>query len=79
MKSTDAIREIMKKEGVTLAELSRRTGKSRQATYGRLTQDSISISLIQELAKAMGYKIVLMSSDEEIRDGWYEIDDNRKE
>ena len=54
--SSEIIREIAKREKITMSELSARLGISRQALYKRLEGDMRSSHFI-EIIEAMGYRL----------------------
>ena len=54
MQSGEIVKRIVREEGITISELSRRLGISRQAMYKRLGGDMRSESLI-ECIEALGY------------------------
>lgn len=61
MKSTDAIKQIMKEQGISQAVLAKRVGAKDNITINkRLMMKNISMKLMTEMARALGYKIILM-------------------
>ena len=75
-----AIRAIMDRKGVGLNALARMLGKNSQFVSDKLNPAkglNMSTDKLDEMIRAMGYKIVLMPADVCIRDGWFEVDDSR--
>ena len=75
-----AVRSIMEKKGVGTGALAEMLGKPSRLVCDRLSLDkgtNLSIDKLDELVSVLGYKIVLMPADEEVRDGWYEVEDSR--
>ena len=64
----------MDKNGVGLMELAGKTGKSKQATWERLSQENISVAKLNELLSVMGYKVMIVPEDVQASDGWYEAE-----
>lgn len=76
-----AVREIMAKKGIGTNALAKMLGKLPQNVSDRLNPakcTNLSIDKLDELVSALGYKIVLMPKEVNVRDGWYEIEDSRK-
>lgn len=59
MIATQAIKEIMKKQGKSNADLAGRIGVSNNVVYERLTQENISIKNLNQMARGLDYEIVL--------------------
>lgn len=75
-----AVRAIMERKGIGTNALAKMIGKIPQTVSDRLNPEkgtNLSIDKLDELVSAMGYKIVLMPSDEQMKDGWYEVNDSR--
>ena len=72
-----AVRKIMEEKGIGTNGLAKMIGKIPQTVSDRLNPEkgtNFSIDKLDELIAVMGYKIVLMPTDEEVKDGWYEIE-----
>lgn len=50
----EKLRIIMKRQGITLAELAERTGQSRQNLSNKMTRDNFSDREIRAMAAALG-------------------------
>lgn len=75
-----AIRTIMDCKGIGLNTLARMLNKNSQFVSDKLNPakgQNMSTDKLCEIIRVMGYKIVLMPSDECLKEGWYEIDDSR--
>ncbi len=75
-----AVRDIMEFKGIGTNALAKMIGKIPQTVSDRLNPEkgtNLSVDKLDELISAMGYKIVLMPTDEEMKDGWYEVEDSR--
>lgn len=60
MKTTDAIRQVMKEQGVGVVKLAQRIGKKQQIVSARLTQTNVSVSVLNEMLRVLDYKVVIM-------------------
>lgn len=74
MKANEAIRSIMKTQEVKLSTVASRVGISSNALNMRLSQDNISISKLNEILRAMDYKIVAVPRNARVTDGGYEVE-----
>lgn len=77
MNARIAVRKIMEENGIGTTILAKRTGVQKQAINNRLStakSANFTVEKMDELLRVMGYKIVLVPSDTEIEDGWYEVD-----
>lgn len=74
MKALEAISEIMRITGVTKTALGRRIGKTDAAVGMKFHQKSITVTSVDEMARALGYKIVLMPDTQPTPKGGYEIE-----
>lgn len=74
MKTSDAIREVMKTEKVTQRALCGRLNLPPTTLSGRLSQDNISIDKLNEMLRVLDYKIVILPRDARIPEGGIEIE-----
>ena len=87
MKTSDAVREIMKTKNITVGAMARAIADTRgkdkdgnkvevlpRLITDRLAQKNISIANLSELLKTLDYKIVLVPRSKSERDGEYEIE-----
>lgn len=76
-----AVRAIMERKGIGLNALAKEIGKIPQTVSDRLNpakSTNLSIDKLDELIRAMGYKIVLVPEETKLKDGWYEVEDSRE-
>ena len=80
IKATEAVREIMRVQGKTMSSLAQSlppdsNGKEvpLRRISERLSQENISIKVLDEMLRVLGYKIVLMPADETIPDNSYTV------
>lgn len=76
MNAKKAVREIMAQTGTTLTVLASRCGKHIRVISDRLgdKSDTITVSKLDEMLRAMDYKIVLMPRDVRMKEGWFEAE-----
>lgn len=56
MTTTELIKNLCKQQNVSVAELARRIGQSRQNLYKKLQRDTLTIDEIKQIADALGVK-----------------------
>lgn len=72
-----AVREVMKMKGVGTCALADRLGKVPSFVCDRLSEHngkSIAVSRINEMLRAMDYKIVIVPRERRLGDGEIEIE-----
>ncbi len=87
MKTSDAVREIMKNKNVTVGAMARAISDARgkdengnkveilpRLVTDRLAQKNISIANLVELLRTLDYKIVLVPRNKGEKEGEYEIE-----
>lgn len=74
MKTTDAIREIMKEQGMTLGRMANTLDVPVRLISDRLRMDNISILKLKELLRVLDYKILIVPRGTRTPDGGYEIE-----
>ena len=74
MIATEAIKAIMSKQGVKGAALADRIKVKNGTLRERLTQKNVSIGKLEEMARALDYKVLLVPRDAKLPDGGYEIE-----
>lgn len=80
-KTNAAVREIMKQQGIGVNALASMMGKdangkdvpSRRISE-RLSQDNISIKVLDQMLRVLRYKIVLLPRDAEVPSNGFEIE-----
>lgn len=53
MNTAELVRELCRREKVSIAELARRTGQSRQNLYKKLQRDTLTLSELEAIAEAL--------------------------
>lgn len=56
MTTAELIRTICKKQNISLSELSRRIGQTRQNLYKKLLRDTLTIDEVMQIADALDVK-----------------------
>lgn len=60
MKATEAVREVMKKEGIKQSDLCGRLKIKQPTLSERLSQKNLSVGKLSEMLNVMGYKVVIV-------------------
>lgn len=74
MTGNEAIREVAKRRDLKQVEISSKLGVKPNVLSERMRQKNITISKLDEIMKAMEYKIVIVPGDARLPDGGYEIE-----
>lgn len=74
MKTSEAIKEIMEKRGISQAALGRMMKKTTQTVWDRLNQRDMTIGKAVEMLLAMDYKLVIMPRGQKTPEGGYEVE-----
>lgn len=77
MKTTGALREVMKRKDVTQSVLRDRLGipKEKSSTLSqRMRQDNMSIDKLNEMLRVLDYKIVIVPREARVPEGGFEIE-----
>lgn len=74
MKATKIIREILAEKNMRISVLAKMVGQDRRIVDKRIRQDGITIDSLDKLAKALGYKIVIMPIEKRLPEGAYEVE-----
>ncbi len=74
MKANKVIREVMKIKGERVASLADKLGIVPNVLSQRLTQENISANKLDEMLRAMGYKIIVVPRDVREQEGWYRVE-----
>lgn len=56
MTTAELIKNLCKQQNISVAELARRIGQSRQNLYKKLQRDTLTIDEIRQIADALGVK-----------------------
>lgn len=70
---TTAIKQLMEALGVSNAEMARRLGVSPQTVFERLDKPGIKTNTLSEMARALGYKMIVTDKDTEVLPGEVEL------
>ena len=73
MKAKDIIRKIVDSKGMKFSALAFQLNITNAALSERLTQKNISINKFFDMLQALGYKIVVVPYNTQIKDEWFEI------
>ncbi len=74
MKAGEAVKAVMKEQGVGVNRLADRTGNNQSTISERLRYSNISIARLNEMLRVLDYRIVIMPRDVTIPKGGYEIE-----
>ncbi|MBS1412889.1 MAG: hypothetical protein HPZ00_06230 [Christensenellaceae bacterium] len=74
MKTTDAVREIMKAKGIGVNKMADRLNKSSRLVSERLSQDNISIAKLQELLRVLDYKVIIVPRETRLPANSFEVE-----
>lgn len=73
MSANEVVKKIMKDCGVSITALANRIGVDRAALGMRLRQKNVSVDKLNEMLKAIDYKIIVMPIDGRVKEDWFEI------
>lgn len=71
--SSYALKEVMRRQEVTNASMSKRMSVTPQTMYERLAKNDMKVSNFCEMARVLGKKVVLVDDDKKVLPGEYEI------
>ena len=74
MKAALAIKEVMRIKDVRPAVLCNRLGIKSNVLSERVKQNNISVAKLNEMLKAMDYKVVILPRDARLPDGGIEVE-----
>jgi hypothetical protein len=74
VKVHEAIRKVMEVTSTKVADIAFRTNKKSNVISERLTQENISVKLLDEMLRVMNYKIVIVPREARIPEGGYDIE-----
>lgn len=74
MKSVDAIKAIMNKQGIGTNKIADRLGRPSSTISDRIRQENISISKLNEILRVLDYKIVVVPRETVEAEDWYKIE-----
>lgn len=71
--SSYALKEVMRRQEVTNASMSKRMNVTPQTMYERLAKNDMRVSNFCVMARVLGKKIVMVDDDKKVLPGEYEI------
>lgn len=84
MKATEVMKKVKDEQNITLSTIASRMGKmtgnkeedkkTLNVLTKRFSQDNISIALLNEMLRAMDYKVVVMPVSDRTPKNAYEVD-----
>jgi len=74
MKANEAVREIMNTQEIKIATLASRLNIKHNVMSERLRQNNISIDKLNEMLRALDYKILVVPRSSRVPDGGFEIE-----
>jgi predicted XRE-type DNA-binding protein len=74
MKANEAVREIMNTQEIKIATLASRLNIKHNVMSERLRQNNISIDKLNEMLRALDYKIMVVPRSSRVPDGGFEIE-----
>lgn len=78
MKFSDAIKNAMNVRSMRFTDVVEATGLASNTVGNRLRGDrNLSLDKVDEMLKAVRYKMVIIPEEEEIKDTWFEVDSRK--
>ena len=77
MKGRDIVKEIMKEQGVTNTVMASRLNITQAALWDRINSSKVKdipLSTLNEMLRALDYKIVIVPIDNRVPDKGYKVD-----
>lgn len=74
MEAKEALRAIMDVTGTSFSELMGKIGIKSNTLANRLNQENISVKKLDETARVMDYKIVLVPRDVKLGKDWFKVE-----
>lgn len=74
MKTSEAVRSIMKESGIGVSALAGRLDKTPRLVSERISQENISIAKLREMLIALDYKIVIVPRNAKIPENGFEVE-----
>lgn len=74
MKTSEAVREVMKDKGIGVNQMADRLDKSPRLVSERLSQENISITKLREMLRVLDYKIAILPRDTKLPEDAFEIE-----
>lgn len=74
MKTVEAVKAVMKEQGIGVNKIADRLNKPSRQISERLSQNNISIMKLNEILRVLDYKTIIVPRDAAIPKGGYEIE-----
>ena len=74
MKANEVVRDIMKQQELGTSALAARIGKTPRLVSDRLAMENISIEKLNELLRALDYKIAIVPRSRVTKKDEYEVE-----
>lgn len=77
MKGREIVKEIMKEQGVTNAQMADKLNISQAALWDRINSSKVKdipVSTLSEMLRALDYKIQIVPRDSRVPDKGYKVD-----
>lgn len=74
MKAAEAVRVVMERGSIKVATLASRLNIKSNVLSERLSQQNISVAKLNEMLRAMDYKIVILPRETRLPDGGIEVE-----
>lgn len=74
MKATEIVRDVMEREGVKQTTLAARLNIKKTTMNERLKFNNISIDKLNDMLRALDYKVLIVPRNSRVPDGGYEVE-----
>ena len=74
MKPLQAVRDILKKQNITINTLSKRANLEYGVVSQRMKREHISCNRLLELLRPLDYKLVIVPADRKLKEDEYEVE-----
>lgn len=74
MKAAEAVKEIMKQQDVRVGTLSARLNIKSNVLSERLGQTNLSMAKLNEMLRALDYKVIAVPRDTRLQEGHIELE-----
>ena len=74
MKANEVVRDVMKQQELGTSALAARIGKTPRLVSDRLAMENISIEKLNELLRALDYKIAIVPRSKALKKDEYDVE-----
>lgn len=74
MKAMEIVKDIMERTGMRQVTLRKRLGIESNTMANRMSMKNISVDKLNEMLRAMDYKMVIMPNSVQNKAEWYDVD-----